>query len=141
MKKHKKTEKRVADFLNDIGWMFDVNNLETKIVVKEGEEHQRAEVFYDMKYRRFDLTLYEGFFKESRDTQFEMLIHELCHVFTLPAKLHSNNLLDGHLVTKSEVAITCESTTSAISAIIAKLLKGQMQYARDARKKYMGEKC
>lgn len=137
MKPHKKTTKRVQNFLNEIGWLFGVNNMETRIKLKKANGEVAADVYVCFEYRQFHLGLYPTFFRLDRQEQLDALVHELCHVFTLPQKLNASNLRDGHLVTESEINITCENATSAIEQIMSGLLAGKMGYARDAYAKYL----
>ena len=140
----KKNKKRVGDLLLGMDWMFNTNQMDRSVIyVKDNPEPNEfgdsvcAEIFYDEKYQRVEIKIFPNFFEKSLENQRKMLLHELCHTLTLPAKLESRKLLDGRLITADTIHDTNERFTSKIENILDDLLKGNLHYAKKAYKNYL----
>jgi len=139
-----KTKKRIGDLLSRMDWMFNTNQMDRSVIYpKETPEPNEfgdsvcAEIFYDEKYQRVEIKVFPNFFTKSPTEQRKMLLHELCHTLTLPAKLESRKLLDGKLITADQIAETNERLTSKIENIIDDLFQGNLKYAKVAYKNYL----
>jgi hypothetical protein len=137
--KHTKRDiARVLKFLEDIDWLFSLNNFDRVIKLPaEDDEDVVAEVNFDEKYQRINVRLYPCFFAHTLDEQRKALLHELCHSITIPSKVALHDALDGDLVTKKRANEINETTTSKIENILDGLLRGKLRYARNAYKNYL----
>jgi len=134
--------KRITNFLDGIEWLFQIQNFERKVILKDNDcgedgEHTCAEIYFGERYQTIEISIYPCFFKEKLEDQRKILLHELIHTITLPLKTATYGLLDGKFITKDEVDKLNEIETSKIENILDALLKGTKHYAKDAYSKYL----
>lgn len=130
--------KRIQKLLESLDWMFQINNLQRDMVLKEkDEENKAAEVVYDESYQNITINIYPCFFEHDLKNQRKMILHELCHTITLPSKLALHDFLDGKLVTPDAIYRINEKATSKIENLLDSLLRGKLQYASKAYKEYL----
>lgn len=140
MKKTKDANKAVKDkigkFCEDFDFFAGVQHWDKSIVYKEGDS-PLASVLVDRDYKRITLNIYPPFFKESKQSQAETLVHEFVHVLLDPLQQVTTDLLDGHLVTKRHFTSALEESTSGVTEIIVRLLQGKLAYAKKAFENYI----
>lgn len=126
--------KRIEDFLEDIQWLFQIQNFDRKLtLLKEDDGEKKAEIIYDEEYQTIKISLYPLFFKEKLEAQRKTLLHELCHTITLPQKILFYEFIDGtKTATKDQSLFLNERETSQIENIIDGLLRGKFAYAKKA---------
>jgi hypothetical protein len=140
----KPNTKRITDFLDAIDWLFQVQNFERELIIKdrgcEDEENSTAaDISFNERYQMMTISIYPCFFKETLERQRKMLLHELIHTITLPLKTATYGLLDGKFITKDEVDKLNERETSQFENILDALLQGKKHYAKDAYNNYLKE--
>lgn len=133
------SRKRITKFLNNIDWMFEINNHEKDVVFEKEdlEPNRYAEIEFEEKYHRMTVYIYPEFFKQDLQNQRKTLLHELCHTLTLPSKLIACELVDGKMHTKDHISHANEVLTSKLEHILDALLQGRLKYAREAYKDYL----
>ena len=129
---------RVMKFLENIDWLFSLNNFD-RIIKLPSDDHEDvvAKVCYDDKYQRITVSLYPRFFEQKHHEQRKALLHELCHSITLPSKQALYDMIEGDLITKKQAHEINERATSQIENILDGLLRGKLYYARNAYKNYL----
>jgi hypothetical protein len=137
----KKEEKALQELLDSFDWFFGVKRLEREIVYKKEDEGMKsAEIKYEEDYQRITLYLYpcfwEGDLKERRKT----ILHEYCHIITIPSKVGMRELLDGKLITYDRIQEINERETSQIENVIDCLLQKHADYLSKSYKNYLNEK-
>lgn len=134
--------KRIEKFLEEMQWLFQIQNFERKLTIAkndedENDEKKAAEITFDETYQFIRIKIFPCFFKETLKDQRKYLLHELCHTITLPEKLLLHNMIDGKLVTQEEIRKANEKATSQIDNILDGLLQGRMSYARKGYSNYL----
>lgn len=71
--------RRLVDELREV---FDVSLWD--MTLKQENREGGAEIWIDLPYRRFGLTILSGFRSDSPQDQAKTLIHEFCHFFNVP---------------------------------------------------------
>lgn len=142
MKKCKKDFKRITLFLNEIDWMFELNNFERHLVEvseqPEGQDELAAEVVPDMIYRELTIRIYPYFWSLSLETQRKALLHELVHTLTQGTKMIAMDMLHGTFHSIQHVKNENEKTTSKITRLLDRLLKDNgLRYAKRGYKNYL----
>ncbi|MEI9966154.1 MAG: hypothetical protein WDN67_00540 [Candidatus Moraniibacteriota bacterium] len=138
----KKEVKRVLKFLDEIQWLFALQNYERTVTpknqdIQNGEEVRLADVTLDEKYQTIHINLYPSFFKRDLKDQRKTLIHELCHTITLPLCESAESLLEGKLITSEQIAQISETATSKIENILDGFLKGNYSHFQKQYKEYL----
>lgn len=130
-------KKRVIELLEQFDWMFGVKNFDRRLIWVEKEEGDKmAEIFFVEDYQQIDISLYPLFLTKSLNEQRKALLHEFCHIITLPSKQALHDLINGKFVTEERSREINETATSKIENLLDKLLQGQLTYAQEAYKKY-----
>ena len=133
-----KQTKRIIKFLEEIDWLFNLNNFDRKITLKkEDDENKCGEIIYDEIYQTNTINLYPCFFKQKLEEQRKILLHELIHSITLPSKIAMTELLNGYLITPQRINSINEIETSKIENIIDGLLQNRLSYSKKAYKNYL----
>ena len=140
--KKRTIEQRVKQFLDEIDWMFQANCFERNVVFYKHDEQNDgndkiAEIYYDQKYQQIEVKIWPIFKKKSLRMQRKVLLHELCHIITIPAKIAMRKSIDGFLVHREEIETINETETSKIENIIDLLLTGNLRYAKKAYANYL----
>lgn len=139
----KNDTRRIMNFLDSMDWFFGIQNFEKSITVEKedrkfDDNYQfNASIIFEERYQRVSVTIYPNFFKHCLSDQRKMLLHELCHSFTIAGKKLLHDFLDGKFVTPQEIHSTNEKMTSQIENVLDKLLKGGGRYALKAYKEYI----
>lgn len=134
----KQTIKKVRTFLDEIQWLFQINNFDRQIVIKtEADGDLACEITYEEDYQRITIKIFPCFFTNNFQDQRKMILHELCHTITIPSKRLADDLLEGKLKTKDEIRDINERTTSQIENILDALLRGRSKYATQAYRNYL----
>ena len=137
----KNNTKRIQKFLEEIEWMFELNNFERHLVEakEQPEEHPllAAEVTPDMIYKEMTITLYPHFWTLPLEAQRKALLHELVHTMIQDTKMVAIDLLHGELHTESDIKQINEKTTSFVTYLLDYLLTGYLRYAKRAYKNYL----
>ncbi len=123
-------KKRVMSLILELAMVFDVNIAYKKIswMDEDAENCRSAEITYREDYNDIHLKVYPFFFEGDLEEQRRALLHEFCHVISLPNKSLASKLLnDGIYVTYNQFAEECERVTSKIEHIVDLLLTGKMQ--------------
>lgn len=141
MKSNKHNLKRVRRFLEEIEWMFELNNFSRYIIDKpnQPEEFQTltAEVTIDKTYKELTINLYPTFWELSLELQRKALLHELTHTVLSDSKKLATDLVNGFAHNTEEIRLVNESTTSLITGYLDMLLRNNLRYARKAYKNYL----
>ena len=134
----KKDKTRIIKFLESIEWLFQINGYEKKVVLMDSDKGDTAaEVNLDIPYQRIEILIYPSFLKQNLYDQRKALLHELCHVLTLPSKEAAHELLEGKLITADRIKKINEEATSKIENILDGLLQGRLTYAKKAYKQFL----
>lgn len=137
-KKKPERSKRILAFLDDIDWMFQLNNWDKSVILKERDEDGKAaEILTDESYQHVTVSVYPCFFEHKLEEQRKFLLHELIHTILAKQKLQAYHLLDGRLVTKDALNEANERATSQLENILDRLLTGRLSYAKKAYEKYL----
>lgn len=139
MKKNSKKQqiKKITNFLEQIEWLFCLNNFDKNIIIKkEDQDNKTAEIYYDNNYQHIEVCFYPCFFTYQTKEQRKIILHELCHSITLPSKKASYDLLSGKLITEKQINEINEKATSKIENILDALLQNKLIYAKNAYKNY-----
>lgn len=142
MKKKRTTEQRVKQFLYEIDWMFQLNNFDKTVTIKEHDAEEDgcnkvAKIYYESKYQRVEVEIYPIFKTYSIDKQRKVLLHELCHVIAAESKRAMMGLLSGELTPENKVTEINETEVSKIENILDMLFRGKLQYAKQAYANYL----
>lgn len=136
--KVKRKKEKALKFLEDIQWLFQVQNYEKTIeIMKEDEDEKCAEVTFTEDYQRIKVKLYPCFFEQTAKEQRKALLHELCHTITIPMNRAFVEFMEGKAVTQETARVLHERATSQIENIIDGLLQGRFSYARKAYNNYL----
>ncbi len=142
MKKKRTTEQRVKQFLDEIDWMFQVNNFDKTVTMKEldfeEEDGSRvARIIYDYEYQKIEIEIYPLFKEYSIKKQRKVLLHELCHILHADSRKVMINMLDGKFTPQNGIERINETETSKTENIIDALLVGRLRYAKRAYANYI----
>lgn len=139
----KQNKKKVLKLLEQLDWMFGVQNFDRSIRFEEEDELGYGErkiaccIEIREMYQEMTITLFPHFFEHDMDDQRKILLHDFCHLITNKMKLIAYDLLDGKLHTPAEIHEAKEKATSQIENLLHKLLCGGMRYAKEAYREYM----
>lgn len=142
-KKHptKAEQKRVTNLLEQLEFLFAVNNFERSLTFmkEEKEEGERliADVSIDRLYQRILIRIYPSFWNEHIKFQRKALLHEFCHVIIQPIQSVALDLFNGKFRTMKELRDATEESTSKVENLLDAQLKGNNRYARIAYAKYL----
>lgn len=134
---------RVLRFLEEMEWMFGINTHDRVVAFREKDCENddgadiAAEIHYNQEYQNVKITIYPCFLEHTLEEQRKMLLHELCHVITLPSKTASHSLHAGNMVTTDEIRRINEEATSKIENMLHQLLKGNLKYAKTGYNNYL----
>lgn len=132
---------RVRIFFEGMDWLFQIQNLSKKIDwMKEDEDGKAAEVIYREDYQTITIKIYPCFFEEEPEEQRKVLLHELCHVITIPMNRLTIEFMQGKAVTDETVRSIHERCTSQIENILDGLLQKRLQYAVRTYGEYLSKK-
>ena len=108
--------------------MFGIKYYDRGIVYKkEDKDGIAAEISYDEPYQRVTIYIYPSFFKETILDQKKALLHEFCHLITLPSKVLTYKIIDGGHVSFDEAKNENERATSKIENLIDALLNNRLK--------------
>lgn len=140
----KKEEKRVREFLQGMDWMFGTQNYDKSIIFEKENKpddspglETTAQITQTPEYMIICVRIYPCFWKHSLEKQRKILLHELCHTFTVHPYQAALKLLDGQLVTKEQLNDITERETTEFENILDALLKGRLRYAKEAYANYL----
>jgi hypothetical protein len=139
MTQNGKQTKKIQELLEALDWVFGTGFHERCMVMKKEDidSGYLAEITYRKEYQDIEVAIYPSFFKESLSKQRKTILHEMCHVITIPSKSAMHRLLGGKLVTSDQIHAINEEETSKIENIFDSLLRGRMLFARKAYAKYI----
>lgn len=133
-----RTKKAIRRFLEDMEWMFDVQNFDKGLVFKKEDwEDKAAVVNIDSSYRRITIEIYPCFFEASPEIQREYLLHEFSHCFTTELLKIGDLFLNGKLVTQRELQNRNEEAVCRITSVLDSLLRGKLTYAKKGYARYL----
>jgi len=139
----KKQQVKIRRFLDDIQWLFQINNFEKIIEFSDkpngDDTGTTALITYDESYQYIKLKVYPSFFDESEQSQLKMLIHECCHCITLNSKHAMLDLLNGKLITDQRITEINEAETSKMENILHGFMTGKYSYAKKACQNYLAQ--
>lgn len=135
---HHKTKKRIQTFIEDLQWLFNVQNFERTIVYSETDQDESAAtVLIDKEYQRITITIYPCFFEYSLEQQRGYLLHELCHMIGHDLAEIASGFLEGKHANRKQIQAAEEQLTSSITMLMNGLLQGRMSYARKGYARYL----
>lgn len=135
---HKKTKKKIDEFLESLEFFTSTQNYDKGIVYKkEDDSGKLAEISVEKNYQRVTLSIYPAFFRESPDEQRNTLIHEGVHILLAPIQYKGTDMLNGNLVTKDSFIFSLEESTSKVTEVLVRLLDGKLKYMAKAYKDYL----
>lgn len=129
--------KKIQKFCEDFDFFAGVQHWDKSIVYKETGDSPLASVQVDRDYKRVTLNIYPPFFKESKKSQAETLVHEFVHILIDPVHQTGSDMLEGYLVTKRHFTSSIEESTSGVTEVIVRLLQGKLAYAKKAFENYI----
>lgn len=134
-------KRRVDELIHQFSWFFQVNQFDKILIYCEKDEDNRAaEITLDEPYQRITIRIYPVFFTETLSEQRKALLHEFCHIITLPEKTALHALLDGKLVTPDRIKDLNETATSRIENLLDRLLQNKSKYVATAYAEYLKKK-
>jgi hypothetical protein len=132
---------RITRFLDEMQWLFSINNYDRNIIFAEKDsDHTAAKIECDERYQRITLTIYPHFLTLELEDQRKALLHELCHVWTLDSKALTFDLLEGTHVTFEQAKNVNEVLTSRLENVLNGLLSDRLKYAKTGYKNYLKKK-
>lgn len=139
---NKKQQKKVLDFLQQLQWMFGLQNYDRIVVfAKEDYKDFACKVNIEEDYQRIKITVYPCFWGNSLKNQREYILHEFCHFLTEPLTLINWNVIaNGEIQTKEHHRFAVEKSTSMIANILDKLLTDNVTFGKKAYKSYLKSK-
>lgn len=141
--KLKPKEEKICKFIEDIMWLFEVQNYTRTIKFPSKSQDVwewkcvAADVVYDPIYRTVVINIYPDFFDGTKESQVKAIIHELCHCRTGDLADCAENLLNWTLVTSEEVRHAKENTTEYMAQIFFELARGNKKYFSEAIEEYL----
>lgn len=142
----KNTKKKIEKFLNDIDWLFELNNYQKFIRYKDKDverEEEGDKLLADVEtrhdYKDVTINIYPKFLELNLEQQCRTLIHELSHTFTHESRENSISLLKGKLIVEDKICHDNERLTETISDLIFTLAQGKRIYVGEAIKEYLKE--
>lgn len=141
--KLKPKEEKICKFIDDIMWLFEIQNYTKTIKFpSKDEEHgdnkcTAADIVFDSIYRTVVIRIFPVFWEWSKENQAKAIIHELCHCRTGDLADCADNLLNWTLVTSEEVRHAKENTTEYMAQIFFELAIGNKKYFSEAIKEYL----
>lgn len=136
--KLEKKKLRIIKFLEDMQWLFQVQNYERKLnIKKEDEDDKSAEITFNEDYQRITIKIFPCFFEQTLEEQRKALLHEFCHTITIPMNKLLVEYIDGKSITQETARMVHERSTSQIENILDGLLRGRFSYARKAYKDFI----
>lgn len=97
-----------------------------------GNEHEKANVLAEIQadnvYKEINVSVFPKFWQETEYSQFTVILHEFCHVFTAHQKLLLNVIVDDGIVTRREIDQKNEHETALIEKSFIWLLNGPEKY-------------
>lgn len=134
----KKEEKKILDFLQQMQWMFGLQNYDRNIeFVKEAHKDRAASIEIDEEYQRIKIKTYPQFFEHTKKDQRVFLLHEFCHYLTDSISEVAYQLHIGNFETDKNRKDACEKSTSQIVNILDKFLTDKLSFAKKEYKKYL----
>lgn len=134
----KKDREFVMGFLEDIQWLFAIQNYERSVVFKEEADGVSfADITVMDDYQRVQINIYPRFWEESREYQIKIIMHELVHTWIYPIQRIADNLFEGKLETEEHIRHALERTVCSVENAVHGLLLGRYRYSRDAYKKWL----
>lgn len=138
----KSDKRRILDFLEDMQWLFGVQNFDRGLHYARDDEGKvegerpAAAVHIDESYQRIEITIYPCFWNHSRKKQAEYLLHEFCHYITHPLASLADNLMAGKLQTQEHRTVAVERTTSTVANFVDMFLCNKLSFAKKGYNKY-----
>jgi len=102
-------------FLNE--WNIETREASHNSVDEDGSQ-TLADINVDIVYLNALITIYPCFYKSSKESQEQAIVHELCHIITQEAYDNMHYLLNGKLITPSAQELTIEKMTQRIANAI-----------------------
>ena len=137
----KQEEKKLFTLMEQLDYLFSVNNFDRHIAFKEKENPENAEVAADITieiaYQRISIRIYPCFWEHTRKEQREFLLHEYCHTIPHPLNVLACDLREGKMVSMEQRRDALEEVTSRIALLLDAQLRSRNKYARIAYEKYL----
>lgn len=130
----KQNKKKLMDLVFGLAPMFSVNmlDIEYRWMKEDDNKDLCADITYDEPYQRITIRVYPVFFSLDLREQRKAILHEMCHIITLPSKLQANQLANGKIVTEQSSTDTNEKQTSQIENILDMLMTAKTTKAKTA---------
>lgn len=98
-------------------WKIETRESKNNCVDDDGAQ-TLADINVDVTYLNALITIYPCFYKSSKESQEQAIVHELCHIITQEAYDNMHYLLNGKLITPSAQELTIEKMTQRIANAI-----------------------
>ncbi len=129
-----KQKRKIREFFITLQDLFQVGNLENSIKwMAENDGNVAAEITFEEKYQRISIKIFPMFLELPQIEQRKALLHEMCHLITIPLTSIAKDLLDGRFRTREEVDLFGERSTSQIEDLLDFLLCNRF---KTIKKKY-----
>ncbi len=112
----------VSKYCESLLPIFFLQGWDVDIVQGKDNGDVAAECFTRERYRQCQLTIFKKFWGMSEAEQKGILVHEMCHNITGIQNSLISSMLNGGLVTESEMFESFERETSWMANIINRLL-------------------
>jgi hypothetical protein len=139
MKATKQQKDRVKKLTAEFDEFFSISNFERSFMWME-EDHEdlvAADISVNFEYQRVHIRIYPCFWKEDRDTQRKMILHEFCHILLKRIQTVTEDLLAGKLRTENDKQSAIEECTSRITHLLDLQLSGYRRGVRTAYADYL----
>lgn len=126
-------------FVQTLAKLFDVYNHDIALEYeKEDKEDFAACIRYDSDYRRIHIKIYPCFFTHDSTSQASFLLHEFCHLFTIPFSDAIKDLHSGEAHhTWSDMKKLNERQTTAIEQVVSYFITGNAPKTLEAYKDFI----
>lgn len=141
----KHEEKKVWELIEDLSWLFGINQFERTLKFMKSQEKvdasgggdSAASIDVDRPYQRFTIRIFPAFWSTDRKFQRKCILHEIAHTLPLPLESIIEDLQDGKLRTKQEFIDASEEVVSKMENILDRLLGRRSKWPFKAYQNYL----
>lgn len=135
--KQHRLSKDLLELIEQFEWFFETHYTESGVEYKETDaiDNRAATIEMVRDYKEIVISIYPLFFKQSKQKQKEILLHEFTHTLILPLQIAAESAIEGAFVNEAMLKSALEQSTSAVQMRLASLLEGNSRFMVEAYKK------